>query len=110
MSNEDCGDRRLSRRLLFVHGLAGASGTALAVGRAGPAAAQRSGITDTDPGDPEGNGRGGPPRGVTDTDPGDPPGRGRGGPQQGVTDQDPTDPPGRGRGNRRRAIDADPTD
>lgn len=110
MSNADRADDRLTRRLLLVHALAGAAGTAVAVSTARPASAQRSGITDTDPGDPEGNGRGGPQRGITDQDPDDPAGQGRGGPQRGVTDQDPTDPPGRGRGNRRRAIDADPTD
>ncbi|WP_444857512.1 hypothetical protein [Sphingosinicella sp.] len=64
----------------------------------------RAQITDRDPTDPVGRGRGGG-TGITDTDSGvgaDPAGRGRGGGPRpgstGVTDSDPTDPVGRGRG------------
>lgn len=52
-----------------------------------------NGITDTDPGDPQGQGR------TNDRDPTDPPNRGRRG-RTGPTDSDPTDPPGGGRGGR----------
>ena len=65
-------------------------------------------VTDSDPVDGPGNGRGyapayAPPvRQVTDSDPNDGPGRGRGyGPRRlQVTDSDPNDGPGRGRGYR----------
>ena len=57
-------------------------------------------VTDSDPSDPVGGGRGGTRTGITDSDPTDPIGNGRGGgrPQTGVTDSDPTDPAGAGRG------------
>jgi hypothetical protein len=82
-------------------------------GRAGPR--RGSGITDRDPSDPIGRGRGGG-SGITDRDPSDPIGRGRGGsrpPTTGVTDRDPTDPIGSGRGGsaqRSGCTDRDPTD
>jgi hypothetical protein len=67
-----------------------------------------SGVTDHDPNDPAGRGRGAggstaPSNGVTDRDPNDPSGHGRGGgysgsPSTGVTDRDPSDPSGYGRG------------
>jgi hypothetical protein len=54
-------------------------------------------VTDADPGDQPGRGRG--TAGVTDADPGDAPGRGRGGgSQSGPSDADPGDPVGQGRG------------
>ena len=60
----------------------------------------RTGLTDGDPNDPPGGGRGGyrARTGYTDADPSDGPGRGRGGYRRGVTDSDPRDAPGRGRG------------
>lgn len=62
----------------------------------------RSGVTDTDPTDPSGNGRGGQ-SGYSDSDSGqgaDPSGRGRRGrpTQTGITDSDPHDRSGEGRG------------
>ncbi|MDP3416772.1 hypothetical protein [Falsiroseomonas sp.] len=92
----------------------GAGGTA--PGGKGGAPPQRSGLTDSDPSDDVGNGRGGnrPPAGVTDRDPGDQPGRGRGGNRAaGPSDSDPNDPPGRGRGGNRAPAgpsDNDPSD
>lgn len=82
-----------------------------------PPAARPGGVSDSDPTDPPGQGRGGtgPRAGVTDSDPTDPPGQGRGGaaPRAGVSDSDPSDPPGRGRGGGGRApgiSDRDPSD
>ena len=74
-----------------------------------PAPQQRPGVTDSDPSDAPGQGRGGsraPQTGLNDSDPSDPPGQGRGGnraPQRpaGPTDNDPSDPAGRGRGRDR---------
>ncbi|RVT89618.1 hypothetical protein EOD42_24790 [Rhodovarius crocodyli] len=85
----------------------------------GAAPGGQSGLTDNDPNDPAGNGRGqgGRPGGVTDSDPNDPPGQGRGrggGAPQGPTDSDPNDPPGQGRGRGGGApqgpTDSDPND
>jgi hypothetical protein len=80
----------------------------------------RTGISDSDPSDPPGAGRGGHRgSGVTDNDPSDAPGFGRGGRRYtGISDNDPNDPPGRGRGGYRAApvryrtgfTDADPSD
>jgi hypothetical protein len=74
-------------------------------------------ITDRDPSDPVGRGRGRRRYRCTDRDPYDPVGRGRrcrSGPRRrytGITDRDPRDPAGYGRGRRRRRItDNDPTD
>lgn len=130
------GRRLLVLRVLTIGGAAGAAAPALA---APPRAATPEGaatpaipvITDNDPSDAAGYGRGRgyypqpyyrppPPyrRGVTDNDPYDAAGQGRGGyyrppppppryyapppqPYRGVTDNDPSDPPGRGRGWRR---------
>ncbi|MBR0670588.1 hypothetical protein GXW76_05355, partial [Roseomonas soli] len=126
----DSPDYRLARRLLVVRlatagGTAALPGAALAQGVKGegggtpaPAPAPSpapvpprnapSGVSDTDPGDPAGQGRGGgrPPvkggqqrqqqSGLTDADPGDPPNNGRGpqggGRPMGPTDADPGDP------------------
>ncbi len=61
-----------------------------------------TGISDSDPSDAPGNGRGGHRgSGISDSDPSDAPGFGRGGYRggyrTGVTDSDPSDGPGRGR-------------
>lgn len=93
--------RKLNRRSFLARVGGGViAGGALALVR-GPARAQ---VTDHDPSDPVGRGRGGG-TGLTDTDSGvgaDPAGRGRGGGPRpgatGVTDSDPSDPVGRGRG------------
>lgn len=108
--------RKLSRRsfLSTVAGSAVAGGSLLVVH--GDAAALQ--VTDRDPSDPIGRGRGSANRtGLTDSDPGDPVGNGRGGNRSsgghtGVTDRDPTDPIGRGRGSGTRTgiTDRDPTD
>jgi hypothetical protein len=115
-------DNRLTRRLFTLR--LSAALPALAFFGVVPARAQRryTGITDSDPGDGEGYGRGrgtdrdpsdgvgrGRRRGGTDNDPTDAAGRGRG---SGLTDNDPADAEGRGRGVRRRrpAYDSDPTD
>lgn len=113
-------DDRLGRRLLVLRvaatgGSAALASPALAQGTKGPGGnggqvpdpsppGARPGISDADPNDPPGQGRGGSgPRrgGVSDADPNDPAGQGRGGsgPRQGgVSDADPSDPPGQGRG------------
>lgn len=86
-----------------------------------PAPRRASGVTDNDPNDGPGNGRGTQQRratGVTDNDPNDGPGNGRGSQQRrgtGITDSDPNDGPGNGRGRQpvRRAsglTDSDPND
>jgi hypothetical protein len=96
--------RGLTRRSFFVtvagRAIGGGGALALLGGRAG--AFQ---VTDSDGGasaDPVGHGRGGG-TGVTDSDPTDPGGRGRGpnAPRTGtgITDGDPSDPVGGGRGN-----------
>jgi len=82
-----------------------------------------TGLTDADPNDGPGNGRGGARgyhrgTGLTDADPNDGPGNGRGGARvyhrgTGTTDADPNDGPGRGRGGYRggRGVtDSDPND
>lgn len=93
--------RKLHRRSFLARVAGGglAAGTLALVG--GGARAQ---VTDRDPSDPVGRGRGGG-TGITDSDSGvgaDPAGRGRGGGPRpgatGVTDSDPTDAVGRGRG------------
>jgi len=123
--------RKLCRRS-FLARVAGVTAAALAGGtsRAGqvtdrdptdPVGRGRgggTGITDADSGvgaDPAGRGRGGGPRpgstGVTDSDPGDPVGRGRGG--SGITDSDSgpyADPRGRGRGGQRGPSESSPYD
>jgi hypothetical protein len=110
---------RLGRRLLTLKLGAGVAatlgGAAAAQGlkdapRQAPVAPppQRSGISDSDPSDPPGQGRGTgarpPQSGMSDADPTDPPGGGRGGNRQqtGLTDSDPTDPPGGGRGQQQQ--------
>lgn len=93
-----------------------------------PVVVRGTGITDADPSDGPGNGRGGfrgGGTGITDADPNDGPGRGRGGYRggavgyrTGVTDSDPSDGPGRGRGGSRvyrggyrtGVSDSDPSD
>lgn len=93
-----------------------------------PVVVRGTGITDADPNDGPGNGRGGyraPVRGtgITDADPSDGPGNGRGGYRgapavgyrTGITDSDPNDGPGRGRGGyrggyRTGVTDSDPND
>jgi hypothetical protein len=110
--------RTISRRsfLATVSGAAVAGGGLVAIG--GEAGAAQ--VTDSDPSDPVGRGRGGPRSGVTDRDPGDPISRGRGstggGTRSGVTDSDPSDPIGNGRGRgggnsaRTGLTDSDPSD
>lgn len=124
---------RLSRRLLVLRLAAlGGTGTALAgcvapgpsyYGNPVPIAVPRgTGITDADPSDGPGNGRGGRRgTGITDADPSDGPGNGRGGYRArgtGITDADPSDGPGNGRGGNRGSrvyrssgrTDSDPRD
>jgi hypothetical protein len=105
-------ERPVNRRsfLSRVAGAAFLGGTAIALVSGEEAGA----ITDRDPYDPVGRGRG---RRCTDRDPGDPVGRGRwcrGGGRRGwtgITDRDPYDRPGYGRGRRRRHYtDNDPYD
>lgn len=100
----------LGRRLLILNLAAGAA----AATTAAPAAAieptpvqYRTGLSDSDPGDAPGYGRGGyrgrPRTGINDGDPNDPAGYGRGGGgyrPRNVTDSDPSDAAGRGRGWR----------
>jgi len=131
-------EERLSRRFLILRAVAvGGTGTALTAcvapgpayyGNPAPLAVmpRGTGITDADPADGPGNGRGGyraPIRGtgITDADPADGPGNGRGGYRgnvrsTGLTDADPSDGPGRGRGGYRGSsgrtgrTDSDPRD
>jgi len=123
-------ERPLGRRLMVLR-LATATGSAVALATASPAEAleptlvqYRTGLTDADPGDGPGFGRGGARRGtgITDADPGDGPGFGRGGarpraqgrPYTGINDGDPGDPSGYGTGWRqqqgRGVTDNDPGD
>jgi hypothetical protein len=113
MGEED-GTSRLRRRMVLLRtATLGAAAPALAgcvvappgtsvVYAPGPA---RTGISDADPSDAPGHGRGGyvgnrVRTGLTDADPSDGPGYGRGGYRgvRRVTDTDPSDAPGRGRG------------
>ena len=105
--------RSVSRRsfLACVGGSAVAGGAFLAV----HGEAKAGQVTDGDPSDPVGRGRGGTRTGVTDGDPSDPVGNGRGGSpgRSGYTDSDPTDPVGTGRGtggSRSGCSDRDPSD
>jgi len=102
--------QRLGRRLLVLR-LATPVAAAAAVVSAAPAQAQRyTGLTDRDPSDSPGYGRGAR-TGISDADPSDPPGGGRGRPRTGISDADPTDPPGGGRGRPRTGLnDSDPSD
>jgi hypothetical protein len=119
---------RLGRRLLVlrVAGVTAAAGALTGCVVAPPGqvyapARVRTGLTDADPGDGPGQGRGGYAgsrrTGLTDADPGDGPGQGRGGSRvrrgTGITDADPGDGPGQGRGGRtyrRQVSDSDPRD
>lgn len=116
---------RISRRLLVVRvtTLGGASvALSACVVPPGPAfyaptqvlVPRGTGLTDADPSDGPGNGRGvRRASGVTDRDPNDGPGNGRGGFRgTGITDRDPNDGPGNGRGGFRRSgrTDSDPRD
>ncbi|MBR0656497.1 hypothetical protein [Plastoroseomonas arctica] len=72
-----------------------------------PPPARRTGLTDNDPNDGPGNGRGTQQRrgtGITDNDPNDGPGNGRGRQpvrrNTGLTDRDPSDGAGNGRSGR----------
>jgi len=70
-----------------------------------PPVRRATGLTDNDPNDGPGNGRGTQQRrgtGITDQDPNDGPGNGRGGQRRrtGLTDSDPSDGPGNGRSGR----------
>lgn len=100
---------RLGRRLLILNVAAAGTAVASTARAIEPTPVQyRTGITDSDPGDGPGYGRGGyrgaPRTGVTDNDPGDGAGQGRGGyrgaPRTGITDNDPGDGAGQGRGYR----------
>lgn len=128
-AREDGGDGapRLGRRLLVLRAsLAAAAVTAAPAARAlEPTPVQyRTGITDSDPSDGPGYGRGYRGRartGLTDADPSDGPGYGRGVTRRrraytGINDGDPNDPSGYGTGWRRAGrpytglTDADPSD
>ncbi|MBP0465686.1 hypothetical protein J5Y09_17295 [Roseomonas sp. PWR1] len=124
--------QRLKRRALVLKVVAvGATAPALAgcVVVPGPSAGPsyaprpvRTGLTDADPSDGPGQGRGSYSgnrvrTGYTDADPGDGPGYGRGvrsnRVRTGYTDADPGDGPGYGRGGggyRRSVTDSDPRD
>jgi hypothetical protein len=110
----DSGAPRLGRRLTVLK--LAVVPAAAAVAGCVPAArpVYTTGLTDSDPTDPPGGGRGGLRRtGITDSDPVDAPGAGRGGIRRtGLTDSDPSDPPGGGRGGRRYTgiTDRDPSD
>jgi hypothetical protein len=116
-----------TRRRLFVLRLAAMVGVlpaAACVPQQGPVVyapapvvvRRGTGISDSDPSDAPGNGRGGHRgSGFSDSDPNDAPGYGRGGRRaSGVSDSDPSDAPGRGRGVVYRGgsgiTDADPSD
>jgi len=106
---------RLGRRLVVVRlgGLAllpvGLTGCIIEAPRqsGAPAPRRTTGLTDSDPNDGPGNGRGTQQRrgtGLTDNDPNDGPGNGRGRQpvrrNTGLTDSDPSDGPGSGRSGR----------
>jgi len=109
--------RKVSRRSFISKVIGGAMiGTVAVIAPTAPAEAQ---ITDSDPYDPVGRGRGRRRyrSGITDRDPSDPVGNGRGRRRRrytsGITDRDPYDPVGNGRGRRRRrriCSDSDPYD
>ncbi len=124
-------DPRLGRRLLVVQvaGIGAALATAGAAEAATRQPAPQAGdvpqpvvpvVTDSDPSDSPGYGRGRPYRRTTDSDPYDAAGAGRGGyyappPRRSVTDSDPYDAAGGGRGyyappRRRSVTDSDPYD
>jgi hypothetical protein len=97
----------LGRRLLMLNLAAGATAATTAAPAAAiePTPAQyRTGLSDADPNDAPGYGRGGyrgrPRTGLNDGDPNDPAGYGRGYRRGNVTDSDPSDAAGRGRGWR----------
>jgi hypothetical protein len=75
--NNRISDKRLRRRLLVIS--VGSTASVL-TGILSSAYAQQTGMTDTDPHDPPGQGRGRNPNraGISDSDPHDPPGQGRG--------------------------------
>ncbi len=118
----------LGRRLLVLRvaalGTAAATAAVPAAEALEPTPVQyRTGITDNDPSDGPGYGRGGgrPRTGITDNDPNDGPGYGRGyrarpqgRPYTGINDGDPNDPSGYGTGWRQRRgtgiTDNDPND
>ena len=98
----------LSRRLLVTRGAAVAGVGVMLPGVAGA----QSGITDSDPNDGPGRGRGGNRPRASDNDPRDAAGRGRGS-SRGTTDNDPRDGAGAGRGSGNRGTgltDSDPSD
>lgn len=120
---------RSGRRVLVLRGtgmlgagMLGAVGLTGCVAVPAGTGGYRTGISDSDPSDGPGQGRGGnranPQRGtgITDADPNDGPGNGRGGRRaSGVSDSDPNDAPGRGRGGAYRPSstgrsDSDPND
>lgn len=107
------GKRKLTRRLMVARGAA-VAGIGAAV-LPGFAQAQRTGLTDNDPNDGPGRGRGsgGYRTGRTDNDPRDGAGQGRGASPRAVTDNDPRDGAGQGRGGGGRntgLTDSDPSD
>jgi len=105
----------LTRRLLVMRGASVAGIGAGLAALPGEAQAQRSGLTDNDPSDGPGRGRGsgGYRTGATDNDPNDGQGQGRGTQRRAVTDNDPRDGAGQGRGGGGRSTgvtDNDPND
>jgi hypothetical protein len=112
----ESGQSPLGRRLLVLQ-LAAAPALLVTARDAGAEQVQRPpvlpAVTDADPVDGPGRGRGRPRgTGLTDADPGDGPGNGRGARRgTGLTDADPGDGPGNGRGARQKAMtDSDPRD
>jgi hypothetical protein len=123
---------KLSRRLILVRAAGVVALPMPLIGCVVPPPPQQiyapvgTGITDADPNDGPGNGRGGAYRGpvrgtgISDADPNDGAGNGRGGYRgpvrrgTGITDSDPNDGPGNGRGGYRRSgtgiTDSDPND
>lgn len=125
--DEDNTAARLRRRMIVIRvgtlaAMAPALAGCLAVPNVGAPASRgyRTGMTDADPHDGPGQGRGGTRirTGYTDSDPADGAGQGRGTygagrRRTGFTDADPSDGPGYGRGGGRRGTgftDADPSD